>query len=184
MSACRNFRTPGERRQSPHPLHAGLAEILVLLKIPFECEARFKTGSPYFVDFLFRESGVIVEIDGSLHDAERDKVRDGQIERSCYVIQRFPCTMSVREIAGQVLLTIAENATVCHRCRKQDRTGPRYCPTCSAEKQEDYRTKRLKLPSRPTLEQINEPEMLEKIKREANSPVPSWAWKHPKAPLR
>lgn len=185
MSSCRNFGNAAERRRSPHPLHAALAEVLVRLKIEFECEAKVNPQSPYDVDFLFRDSGLVVEIDGSMHDSGHDKYRDEQIGKACFKIVRFPTTMGVREIAGLVLLEIAENSTLCHACRKVEKSGKRYCPTCSAEKQEKYRTKRLKLPTRPTLDAQNEPELLQKLRAEAESPAPSYAWKHPaKKPLR
>ena len=176
MRACRKFGYSAEqRRKHPHPMHRALMVLFERLGIEYELEAEVRS---FYADFLFRGPGLILELDGKLHDPERDKIRDAALMSSHYIVVHFSTSVPVGEVFGKVCVKIAENLKWCHRCRVTEKKGRRFCPTCSAEVQEEYRVKRLKLPPRTTFTETSDD--VQRLRRESESP--SWAWKHPKRP--
>ena len=139
-------RAAMERRSNPHPMHRALADHLQRLSVEFVCEKRIGC---YYADFCLPNVGLVVELDGANHSEEREVHRDAVIAKADYQVLHFPTTMTVPDIARQIMIWIGENGTDCHRCHNAERVGKRYCRECSAVKQASFRERQLGLPSKP-----------------------------------
>lgn len=139
-----------ERIANPHPAHKEFAAALIKVGVHFQMEKRI---CGYYVDFCLSQFGLVVEIDGSGHDAEADAKRDQAIGKADYKVIRSSSEISTELMIQRVLIWVGRFGLLCHHCRKLQKSGPRYCKGCSLEKQDVYRVKRLGIPPRsPGLE--------------------------------
>ncbi len=65
---------------------------------------------PYFVDFLCNSARLVIEVDGTGHDVERDDRRDSYMRARGYRVVRIPVT-AVDESIDQVMDGIYEHLT-------------------------------------------------------------------------
>src|SRR6266699_6710506 len=75
----------------------------------FKFRRQFPVG-PYFVDFLCISARLVIEVDGTGHDVERDDRRDSYMRARGYRVVRIPVT-AVDESIDQVMDGIYEHLT-------------------------------------------------------------------------
>jgi very-short-patch-repair endonuclease len=87
----RNAATPAERALWRHLSKSQVAGAKFSRQMPI---------GPYFDDFLCRERGLIIEVDGYSHDLalEHDAIRTRYLEAQGYIVIRF----SNAEVLGQI----------------------------------------------------------------------------------
>jgi very-short-patch-repair endonuclease len=87
---------PSRTRKSAVRLRAELTDAERLLWFHLRagrlCDLKFRRQHPlppYIVDFFCKEASLVVEVDGSQHDASVDARRSAAIERQGFAILRF-----------------------------------------------------------------------------------------------
>jgi very-short-patch-repair endonuclease len=66
---------------------------------------------PYIVDFCCMEAKLVVELDGSQHDADVDAARTAALERQGLQVLRFwdnQVLADIDEVLGEILLTLRD----------------------------------------------------------------------------
>jgi len=67
--------------------------------------------APYIADFLCPYIGLIIEIDGQEHDAEKDSIRDAYLEEKGYRVVRFSNADVMTNLDGvvEMIISLATN---------------------------------------------------------------------------